>query len=181
MYRSRYNNEKPGPSQQPKKDPSLLSLPIPHPRNLRMPHLLLQLKDAIHERLARGRTPRNIDIHGNDPIAPPRNRIAIMIVPATVGTTAHADDPARVGHLVVNLPQRRRHLVGQRAGDDHHVGLARRGAEDDAQPVLVVARRAEVHHLDGAAGQAEGHGPEGGLAGPVGDLVEGGSVGKGGG
>jgi len=30
-----------------------------------------------------------------------------------------------------------------------------------------------VHHFDGAAGEAEGHGPEGALAGPVGDLVEG--------
>jgi hypothetical protein len=38
---------------------------------------------------------------------------------------------------------------------------------------LIVARGREVHHLDGAAGQAEGHGPEGGLAGPVGHDVEG--------
>ncbi len=30
-----------------------------------------------------------------------------------------------------------------------------------------------MHHFDGAAGEAEGHGPEGALAGPVGDLVEG--------
>ena len=30
-----------------------------------------------------------------------------------------------------------------------------------------------MHHFDGAAGEAEGHGPEGGLAGPVGDLIEG--------
>jgi hypothetical protein len=34
-----------------------------------------------------------------------------------------------------------------------------------------------VHHLDGAAGEAEGHGPEGGLAGPVGDYVQRGAVG----
>lgn len=32
-----------------------------------------------------------------------------------------------------------------------------------------------MHHLDGAAGEPEGHGPEGALAGPVGDLVERGS------
>jgi hypothetical protein len=38
---------------------------------------------------------------------------------------------------------------------------------------LVVAGGGEVHHFDGAAGEAEGHGPEGALAGPVGDLVEG--------
>ena len=54
--------------------------------------------------------------------------------------------------------------------------MARGGAEDDAEAVLVVAWRGEVHHFDGAAGEAEGHGPEGALAGPVGDLVEGCSV-----
>ena len=29
-----------------------------------------------------------------------------------------------------------------------------------------------MHHFDGAAGEAEGHGPEGALTGPVGYLVE---------
>ena len=29
-----------------------------------------------------------------------------------------------------------------------------------------------MHHFDGAAGEAKCHGPEGALAGPVGDLVE---------
>lgn len=36
-----------------------------------------------------------------------------------------------------------------------------------------------MHHFDGAAGEAKGHGPEGALAGPVGDLVECCSVGVG--
>jgi len=53
-----------------------------------------------------------------------------------------------------------RHFVGQSAGDDHDVGLAGGGAEDYAEPVLVVARGGKVHHLDGAAGETEGHGPE---------------------
>lgn len=29
-----------------------------------------------------------------------------------------------------------------------------------------------MHHFDGAAGEAKGHGPERALAGPVGDLIE---------
>lgn len=29
-----------------------------------------------------------------------------------------------------------------------------------------------MHHFDGAAGEAKGHGPEGALAGPVGDLIK---------
>ena len=102
-----------------------------------------------------------------------------MIIPAAVGAAAHADHPARVGHLVVDLAEGGSHLVGQGAGDDHDVGLARRGAENYAEAVLVVARGGEVHHFDGAAGEAEGHGPEGALAGPVGDLVKGCSVGGG--
>ena len=138
-----------------------------------MPHLLLQLEDAVHQRLARGRAAGHVDVHRHDPVAAPRHAVAVVVVAAAVGAGAHADDPARVGHLVVDLAQGGRHLVGEGAGDDHDVRLARRGAEDDAQPVLVVARRGQVHHLDGAAGQAEGHGPEGGLAGPICYLVEG--------
>lgn len=82
-----------------------------------------------------------------------------MVVPAAVRAAAHADDPPRLGHLVVDLPQRGRHLVGHRARDDEDVGLARRGPEECPQPVLVVPRGRQVHHLDGAAGEAEGHGP----------------------
>ncbi len=33
-----------------------------------------------------------------------------------------------------------------------------------------------MHHFDGAAGETESHGPEGGLTGPVGDDVERGAV-----
>ena len=75
-----------------------------------------------------------------------------MIIPTPIGTTPHGNHPARIRHLIVNLPQSRSHLVGERAGNDHDVGLARRGAEDDAHAILVVARRRQVHHLDGAAG-----------------------------
>ena len=98
-----------------------------------------------------------------------------MVVPASIRTTAHRDDPARVGHLIVHLSQGGGHLVGERAGHDHHIRLPRAGPEDDAEAVLIVARGGEVHHLDGAAGESEGHGPQGALAGPVGDLVHCGS------
>ena len=156
-----------------------------------MPHFLLQLKDTIrllardtswdqriedlpeHQRLGGRRATRHIDIHGNNPIAPSRYAVAVVVVAATVRARAHGDDPARVGHLVVDLAKRGRHLVRERARNDHNVGLTRRGTEDDSHAVLVVTRRGQVHHLDGAAGEAESHGPEGALARPVGDLVEG--------
>jgi hypothetical protein len=38
------------------------------------------------------------------------------------------------------------HLIDERAGDDHHVGLARRGTEHDAVTVEVQARGACMHH-----------------------------------
>ena len=59
------------------------------------------------------------------------------------------------------LAERERHLVGERAGDNHAVGLARRGAEDDAEAIEVVAGGAGVHHLHGAASEPERHGPDG--------------------
>ena len=54
-------------------------------------------------------------------------------------------------HLVVHFAQRRRHLVGQRAGHDHDVALPRAGSENHPKPVEVVPRSASVHHLHCAA------------------------------
>ena len=135
--------------------------------------LLLQLKDSIHQCFAGGRTAGHVDVDGDDAIAAPGDAVTVMVIPAAVGAAAHTDDPARLGHLVINHAQRRSHLVRQRAGDDHHVGLPRRGAEDDSKSVLVVAWGGKVHHFYGAACEAEGHGPQGALTRPVGDLVEG--------
>lgn len=95
-----------------------------------------------------------------------------MVVPTPVCACAHADNPFRVRHLVVALAHRRRHLVRHGPCHNHDVGLARGGAEDDAQSVLVVARHGGVHHFDAAAGEAEGERPEGALASPVDDGIE---------
>ena len=75
-----------------------------------------------------------------------------MIIPAPVGTAAHADNPPRVSHLVVHLPQGRRHLVGHRPGYYHNVGVTRRCPEHEAEAVLVVSWAGDLHHLDCAAG-----------------------------
>lgn len=148
-------------------------LPVPLSRNPRMSHLLLQLKDAIHKRLTRRRATRHINIDRHNSITAPHYTVRVMIITTTVRTRAHGDDPTRLRHLIVDLTQGWCHLVGQGAGYDHDVGLTRRGTENDTQAILVVAWGREVHHFDGAAGEAKGHGPEGGLACPVGDLVEG--------
>jgi hypothetical protein len=95
-----------------------------------------------------------------------------VIVAAAVRTAAHADDPLWVWHLVVALAQGGCHFVCEGAGHDHDVGLARRGAEDDAQAVLVVAWHGDVHHFDAAAGEGECEGPEGALSAPIDELIE---------
>ena len=95
-----------------------------------MPHLLLQLEDPVHQRLARGRASRHIDIDGNDAVAAPGHAVTVMVVAAPVRARAHADDPARVRHLVIDLAQGGGHFVGEGAGYDHDVGLAGGGAED---------------------------------------------------
>ena len=137
-----------------------------------MSHFLLQLEYAKHERFGSGRATGNIDIHRNDPITASRDRVTVVIVSAAVGTAAHGDDPSRVRHLIVDLPQSRSHFVREGAGHNHDVRLPGRRAENDAQAILIVARCGQVHHFDGAARQAEGHRPEGALARPVGDGVE---------
>src|SRR5207248_8915705 len=77
------------------------------------------------------------------------------------------------GHLVVEALDARGHFVVDGAGDDHEVGLAGRGAEGaGAEAIEVETASADGHHLDGAAGEAEGHGPEGVFAGPVDGEVE---------
>jgi hypothetical protein len=81
--------------------------------------------------------------------------------PAGARAGAHRDHPLRLEHLVVDLPQRRCHLVGDAARDDQQVGLARRGAEDlGAEARHVVAGGDDRHHLDRAAGEPEGVGPD---------------------
>lgn len=150
--------------------------PVPHPGNLGVAHLPLQLKDAVHEGLASRRAPGDVNVDGDDAVAAADDAVAVVVVAAAVCAAAHGDDPSGLGHLVVDLAQGRGHLVGQGAGDNHDVGLAGGGTEDDAEAVLVVSRGREVHHFDGAAGEAKGHGPERGLTGPVGDDVERGAV-----
>lgn len=99
-----------------------------------------------------------------------------MVVTAAICTAAHADHPARLRHLVVDLAEGGSHLVGQCTGHNHHIRLSGGSTEDNSQAVLVVSGRGEVHHLHGAACQTEGHGPQRTLAGPVGNLIQSGSA-----
>lgn len=113
----------------------------------------------------------DIDIDGNNTIASTNNRVRIVIISASIGTGAHGDHPPGLGHLIVHFTKGRCHLVGQSSSNDHDIGLTGRGTEDNSEAILIITSSSHVHHLDGTAGETEGHGPNGTLTTPVDDLV----------
>src|SRR5690606_18287683 len=78
--------------------------------------LPLELHHAVKQRLGGRRTAGDVDVHGHDPVAASHDAVAVVVVAPAVGTRAHRDDVLGVRHLVVDLAQRRGHLVAQRAG-----------------------------------------------------------------
>lgn len=96
-----------------------------------------------------------------------------MVVSSSVGARSHGDNPSGFRHLVVNLSQGGGHLVGKGSGDNHNIGLTRRGTENNSHSVLVVTGGGKVHHLDGAACESESHGPQRSLTRPVRHGVQG--------
>src|SRR5215469_9491342 len=86
---------------------------------------LLEQQHAIQERFGRRRAAWHVNVDRHDTVAAADHRVGKMIVAAAVGAGTHRDHITGFWHLVVNLAQRRRHLIGERAGDDHHVGLPR--------------------------------------------------------
>ena len=85
------------------------------------------------------------------------HRIGIVKKRATAdGAGAHGDHVFGLGHLVVETHDLGRHLLGDRAGNDHQVGLSGRGTEDfGAEPADVPFGHAGGDHLDGTAGKAD--------------------------
>jgi hypothetical protein len=67
------------------------------------------------------------------------------------------------------------HLKRDGAGDDHHIALAGRRAEDfGAEARDIEARPPGSHHSNRAAGKAKRHRPDCGFARPIEDVVDGG-------
>ena len=66
---------------------------------------------------------------------------------------------------------RGRHFLRHGAGDDHEIRLAGRRSRDDAETVKIIFAGVGRHHLDGAAGQPKGQGPDARFAGPIDEGV----------
>ncbi|VEU39770.1 unnamed protein product [Pseudo-nitzschia multistriata] len=94
-----------------------------------------------------------------------------MVVSATVCARTHRNHPPGLGHLVVNLAQGGRHLVGEGARYDHDVRLAGGRPKHHTETLHIVPGGRGVHHLHGAARQTKGHRPQGTLSGPVDEVV----------
>ena len=136
---------------------------------------LLQHHEGVDQRLGPRRAAGDVDVHRDVTVDALEHVVALLERAAGDGAGAHGDDVFRLGHLVVEADDLRRHFLGDGAGDDHQVRLARRGPEDlRAEAGEVVARHGGGDHLDGAAGEAELQRPDGILAAPVVEILEGG-------
>ncbi|CAM5605701.1 hypothetical protein SVIOM74S_05845 [Streptomyces violarus] len=135
---------------------------------------LVELEDRVHQHLGPRRAAGEVDVDGDDVVDALDDGVVVEHA-ARGGAHAHGDHPLGVGHLVVDLPQHRGHLLADPPGDDHQIGLARGAAEDlHAEARQVVAPGTGGHHLDGTAGEAEGGGEDRRLAHPPGGLLDGG-------
>lgn len=113
-----------------KSNSSLLA--VPHPGDPLIPHLFLELEDAVKQSFGRGRTTRNIDVNRQDTVDTAKDTIAVVVVSSSVGATAHGKNPFGIWHLVVAQADSRGHLVSDSASDNHNVGLTGRGAKNDS-------------------------------------------------
>jgi hypothetical protein len=134
--------------------------------------LFLELENGEKNGLGARRATGNVDVDRNDLIAALIN--GVVIEDAAGGSAGtHGDDPLVLGHLIVKLANHGTHFYGEASGDNHEVGLARRGAKNfGAETGEVETRGCHGHHFDGAAGESETERPDGAFAGPVHGFIE---------
>ena len=133
--------------------------------------VVVQRQDGVHQGLGTRRAARCVHVDRYYLIDTLDDGVVVEH-PPTGCAHAHGDDPLRLHHLVVDLAQDRRHLLGHPAGHDHQVGLTGRRAEDlHAVAGQVVVSGTCGHHLDGATGQAEGGRPTTPGPGPLDEIL----------
>src|SRR5574340_975923 len=134
--------------------------------------LLAQLDERVLHRFRPRRATRNVHVHGNDLVhAHPHVRV-LAEGSAHARARAHRHDPLGLGHLFVEPADRLGHLTIDGARNDHHVGLTRGVAEEDARAVEVEPRTRCAHEsFDRAARDAEGDVPEAVGSGQIEELL----------
>src|SRR5215469_3671442 len=155
---------------QPRQPPELCLLKL---GNLALPvgpelHVLdsvVQLDDRVDQHLRPRRAARQVDVDRDDVIHALDDGVVVEHAAARCAD-AHRDHPLGLGHLVVDLPEHRCHLLADPACDDHQVGLPRRRRRPlHPEPGQVVPRPSDGEQLDSAARQTERGRPDRTLAG----------------
>jgi hypothetical protein len=132
----------------------------------------LKLKDGVENGFGARRAARDVDVDWEHLIAALNDGVIVEDA-AGSGAGTHGDDPLGFGHLIVELANDGSHFLREASGDDHEVGLARRGAENfGAEARDVETGGGHRHHFNGAAGESETEGPDRAAARPVHGFVE---------
>ena len=122
---------------------------------------MLQFDDRLQNRFRPGRAAGDVNIHRNNLVNALYHRV-VVIKPAGGSAYAHGNNPLGVGHLFINLFQDRSLFKGYRTRHQKKVCLpGRKPYQLRAKAGDVKYRSGHPHKLDGAAGRAKGHGPEG--------------------
>src|SRR5213083_2166245 len=82
--------------------------------------LVLELHEPVDDRLGTRRTAGYVDVDRDDRVDPLHGGV-VVVEAARARADAEGDDPLRLGHLVVDALEHRRHLVADRADDEEHV------------------------------------------------------------
>jgi len=64
--------------------------------------LLLELQNSVEESFGSGRASRDVDVDRDNSVTATDNRVRVVIIPTTICTAPHGDDPAWLRHLVIN-------------------------------------------------------------------------------
>src|SRR5690606_6333117 len=137
------------------------------------PDLFLQFQETSDEGLRPWRATGNVDVDRNNTVYAFDYMIAVLPVGSSaIGTGAHGNYIARLGHLFIKSPDAVGHLEGDRSCDDHYVGLSGGRAGRHSEAVHVIYRRPRDHKLKRAACDTKRHGKHRRKACPIDQVVE---------
>src|SRR5499426_2764594 len=117
--------------------------------------LVLQLHEPVDDRFGTGWAAGDVDVDRDDRVDALHGGV-VVVEAARARADAEGDHPLRLGHLIVDTLEHRRHLVADRTDHEEHVGLAgRESRQPGAESVDVVVRAGRRHVLHPAARRHE--------------------------